>query len=748
MDQASRLLATTNHVYTRADLGGDPSSRPAFYKTVGICLAIASGLFIGVSFILKKMGLLAANAKYNEEAGEGYGFLKNAYWWGGMTLMILGELCNLAAYAFTDAILVTPLGALSVVVTTVLSAIFLKERLSMVGKVSCFLCLVGSVVIVMNAPQQSAVATIEQMQDFVIKPGFLSYAGVIIIGFFVAAFWAGPKWGKKTMLVYISICSWIGGLSVVATQGLGAAILTQIEGTPQFNKWFIYVLLVFVIGTLLIEIVYLNKALNIYNAAMVTPTYYVYFTSTTIITSAVLFRGFKGSANQIVSVVMGFLTICAGVVLLQLSKSAKDVPDTAVFTGNLDQIHTIAEQEQSETEPKADAIRGAAAIVRRFSATRQKREAEEFKRLHEEKQREQLAPVGEDGPEYEWDGLRRRKTMLGSQSSVGRGRSGTVRSTFTIPRTPEVHPPLGMSHFPTDDELADIDRPSSPGMMSSIAGTIRNRARSVLTPNRPDFSLDPKQQPPMPPVPLTDIAVSGHSINDGSSYRTRPHDSDYGVSNTEYTGAKGVYHARHGSHVSGVSGGSSFLAPTPPPHTARRQFSFQNIFKRGQTSSSAVEADDELPHPPRSAGHLTRFGLGSRGNSTPQVKNATEEEQAGLVKGDSRSMPALPRYDDDDDDDYDDDENDEYYPGDDKRHVLGHSGDLSSAQASKYGRGITGSPPSRAREDQVAQEAEYEAQRTRYNTSRGGSERSPSPPQPPPHRTPPHRKGGSRDAFM
>jgi hypothetical protein len=58
---------------------------------------------------------------------------------------------------------------------------------------------------------------------------------------------------------------------------------------------------------------------------------------------------------------MGFLTICSGVVLLQLSKSAKDVPDTAVFSGDLDQIHTIAEQEQPETEPKADAIRGPAA---------------------------------------------------------------------------------------------------------------------------------------------------------------------------------------------------------------------------------------------------------------------------------------------------------------------------------------------------------------------------------------------------
>ena len=60
-----------------------------------------------------------------------------------MTLMILGEICNFVAYAFTDAILVTPLGALSVVITTVLSAIFLKERLSFVGKVSCFYLHIG-----------------------------------------------------------------------------------------------------------------------------------------------------------------------------------------------------------------------------------------------------------------------------------------------------------------------------------------------------------------------------------------------------------------------------------------------------------------------------------------------------------------------------------------------------------------------------------------------------------------------------
>lgn len=261
MDHVALALDVAHQIYARNETSTSTSTttvRPPVYKVIGICLAIGSGAFIGTSYVLKKFGLLKANEKYNEVAGEGYGYLKNGYWWTGMTLMIIGEICNFVAYAFTDAILVTPLGALSVVITTILSAFFLKERLSMVGKVACFLCIVGSIVIVMNAPEESSVSTIQEMQHYVITPGFLSFTGVIILGSAATAYWAGPRWGKKNMLVYISICSWVGGLSVVATQGLGAAIVAQASGTPQFNQWFIYVLLVFVITTLVTEIVFLN----------------------------------------------------------------------------------------------------------------------------------------------------------------------------------------------------------------------------------------------------------------------------------------------------------------------------------------------------------------------------------------------------------------------------------------------------------------------------------------------------------
>lgn len=245
---------------TPHDHGGNSS--PPYFKAIGIVLAVTSGLLNGLSAVVKKRGLLMANEKYHEIAGEGYGYLRTARWWLGMTLEILSELCNFIAYAFVDAILVTPLGALSVVVAAVLSAMLLKEKLSFVGKVGCFNCVVGSVIIAVNAPGESSVKDIQEMKYYVVSPGFLSYAGVVSLGCAIAALWLGPRYGKRTMFVYLGICSLIGGLNVVAIQGIGSAIIAQIRGEAQFNQWFLYVVLVFAICTLLTQIVYHNVRLG------------------------------------------------------------------------------------------------------------------------------------------------------------------------------------------------------------------------------------------------------------------------------------------------------------------------------------------------------------------------------------------------------------------------------------------------------------------------------------------------------
>ncbi|GBF60220.1 magnesium transporter [Trichophyton mentagrophytes] len=617
---------------------GSPNSRPPAFKAVGITLAVCSGLFIGISFVLKKVGLLKANVKYNEEAGEGYGYLKNFYWWAGMTLMILGELCNFVAYAFVDAILVTPLGALSVVVTTVLSAIFLKERLSFVGKVGCVNCIIGSVIIAMNAPTQSSVANIQDMRHYVITPGFLSFAGVIIVVSAFLAIWAGPRYGKKSMFVYLTICSLTGGLSVVATQGLGAAIIAQIMGTPQFKEWFLWVLLVFIVATLLTEIIYLNKALNLFNAAMVTPTYYVIFTSACIVTSAVLFQGFKGTVISITTVVMGFLQICTGVVLLQLSKSAKDVPDAAVFKGDLDQVREVAEQEEGELEPKADAIRGTAAIIRRISTPRQKMEQEEIRRFHMDQRLDELEPVGENEI-IEWDGLRRRRTTLVNGAPA------------TSPRRRVQHPPLGMSRFPDYSE-PEVRTPRE-GLDGSFIGSIRKRASTALHPYwRPSGTISPQPMEKdgrldspksMPERPSESGPFTRHELLQAFQYnkairRPRSETIDSVINEKSrreekaplFDGSNDNSNA-NGNGDSKEKAESTSPPPTPPAHRAHRQFSF-NVFRRNSSSAPPAErltTPTKTPHL-----HLPHFISHHSHPSSSSKPTTTEEEALGLSSGD------------------------------------------------------------------------------------------------------------------
>ncbi|KAF9361918.1 hypothetical protein BGX34_006818 [Mortierella sp. NVP85] len=324
--------------------GADDSN--ATTKIVGLSLAIGSGFLIGASFVFKKKGLINCT-KNGMLAGEGYDYLKSFMWWTGMLMMVAGEVCNFVAYAFVQPILVTPLGALSVVICAILSSIFLRERLNLQGKVGCAQCIIGATIIVLHAPEQAAVKTIEEFKHYMIQPVFLVWTAIIIIVSLVLVFKAGPRWGKQHMMIYISVCSLIGSLSVVATQGLGAAIVHNIStGEPQFNNWFTYFVIVFMVVTLLTEINYLNKALNLFNTAMVTPSYYVTFTSTTIITSAIFYQGFHASTVAIITVCFGFLVICGGVLLLQTSKPVVPLPAPG---SSSDIIGTIAYEELEPT---------------------------------------------------------------------------------------------------------------------------------------------------------------------------------------------------------------------------------------------------------------------------------------------------------------------------------------------------------------------------------------------------------------
>ncbi|XP_062551495.1 magnesium transporter NIPA2 [Armigeres subalbatus] len=304
-----------------------PSSREsmdALYQQqdfyIGLSLALSSSFFIGSSFIIKKIGLirLSRGGSSVRASAGGFGYLKDWIWWAGLICMGIGEAANFAAYAFAPASLVTPLGALSVIVTAVMASKFLKERLNLLGKLGCFLCIIGSTIIVIHSPKEGEIDDLNLLLDKLQDAAFISYVLIILtISLFIGCC-CGPRYGHKNVMVYILLCSAIGSLTVMSCKALGLALRDTISGkSNDFGMWLPYFLIIITVIFVGIQVNYLNKALDIFNTSIVTPIYYVIFTTLVITASAILFKEWgRMKAEDIIGDLCGFFVVIVAVVLL------------------------------------------------------------------------------------------------------------------------------------------------------------------------------------------------------------------------------------------------------------------------------------------------------------------------------------------------------------------------------------------------------------------------------------------------
>uniref|UniRef100_A0A0E0PG81 Probable magnesium transporter n=1 Tax=Oryza rufipogon TaxID=4529 RepID=A0A0E0PG81_ORYRU len=257
----------------------------------GLLLALSSSLFIGASFIIKKKGLKKAASSSS-----------------ALRAVVVGEVANFAAYAFAPAILVTPLGALSIIIRhvfhlrAILAHFMLREKLHIFGILGCILCVVGSTTIVLHAPAELVLAMV-----------------AILVCRFV------PLYGQTHVMVYIGVCSLVGSISVMSVKALGIALKLTFCGTNQLIYPQTWAFTLVVLSCIVTQMNYLNKALDTFNTAVVSPIYYTMFTSLTILASVIMFKDWdRQNPTQIVTEACGFVTILSGTFLLHKTKDMAD----------------------------------------------------------------------------------------------------------------------------------------------------------------------------------------------------------------------------------------------------------------------------------------------------------------------------------------------------------------------------------------------------------------------------------------
>ncbi|GAA6044020.1 hypothetical protein JCM8097_004304 [Rhodosporidiobolus ruineniae] len=289
-------------------------------KYIGLALAISSSVAIGTSFIITKKGLISAADNHDSFASDSYSYLKNGLWWAGML-----TIANFAAYTFAPPVLVTPLGALSVLIGAVLASFFLGERLGKIGVSGCSLCLVGSVIIVLHSPEDKDIATVDEILDYALQPGFMFYCFFVLCFTLYMIYAVAPKHGNSNPLVYISICSLVGSVSVMAVKGFGVAIKLTFAGNNQLWRAGTWIFAFTVVGCIAVQMNYFNKALDLFPTTVVNPQYFVGFSTCTLVASIILFHGLNTSGgSNTLSLLCGLYIISLGVYLLNLSRSENE----------------------------------------------------------------------------------------------------------------------------------------------------------------------------------------------------------------------------------------------------------------------------------------------------------------------------------------------------------------------------------------------------------------------------------------
>lgn len=286
---------------------------------IGIALAVTGNLIISVALALTKY---AHNLNAAREIPQPYTRLP--LWWCGLFATVLGEMGNFAAYGFAGASLIAPLGAVSVLANAAIAAVGLKEAFRFRDLLGCLLCVLGGCTIVVSAPSSSSELEPRGFLHALQATPFVIYSILLLATcLFMMAF--QDTYGHRHVAYYVLLCSLLGSVTVMSCKGVSTFLnLWLCCGFPSpFAQPVMYPLALVLASTAVLQIRYLNEAMERFGNTETVPVYYVLFTLCTIVGSNMLYRDFEHADTFAVALFAGGCSLTfLGVRLLTSGKDA------------------------------------------------------------------------------------------------------------------------------------------------------------------------------------------------------------------------------------------------------------------------------------------------------------------------------------------------------------------------------------------------------------------------------------------
>jgi magnesium transporter len=290
----------------------------------------------------------------NEEEDRRKSYLRSPTWWLGIVLMTIGETGNFLAYGFAPASIVSPLGVVALISNCLIAPLMLKEQFRQRDFWGVLIAVGGAVTVVLSAKQgENKIGPDELWKHYIQRWEFLVYVIITVVSI-AALMILSPRYGARTILLDLGLVGLFGGYTALSTKGVASLLSSSLY--KAFTYPIFYPLVLILIGSAIMQIRYLNRALQNFNSTQVIPTQFVMFTLSVIIGSAVLYRDFESATlDQAIKFVAGCLLTFFGVYLITSGRESHDAEgqEDGEEAATGDETIRLIDEEADERTPLA-----------------------------------------------------------------------------------------------------------------------------------------------------------------------------------------------------------------------------------------------------------------------------------------------------------------------------------------------------------------------------------------------------------
>ncbi|XP_073428614.1 NIPA-like protein 3 isoform X1 [Dendrobates tinctorius] len=298
-----------------------PSANYFSYKDnlIGSLLAIFGHLLISIGLNLQKYSHVRLAGTKDPRS-----YFKTKTWWLGLILMILGEVAVFSSYAFAPLSLIVPLSAVSLIASSIIGIIFIKEKwkpkeflrryiLSFLG---CGLAVIGTYLLITFGPNSHEKMTGENIVRHLVSWPFLLYMLVEILVFCFLLYYYKQK-NVNYLLLILMLVALLGTTTVITVKALAGMIIVSIQGSMQLGYPIFYIMVVCMVATAIAQASFLSQASQLYDSALIASVNYIMSTTLAITAGAVFYVDFRNEdVLHVCMFALGCLIAFLGVFLI------------------------------------------------------------------------------------------------------------------------------------------------------------------------------------------------------------------------------------------------------------------------------------------------------------------------------------------------------------------------------------------------------------------------------------------------